>query len=84
VDEADKPRTRACILAPDGTLLADSAGHALTQKLALPGFAALLGLKKGHREIELGGKRAVLGIARSPGFETYATGWHSIVIQTLA
>lgn len=83
VDEADKPRTRACILAPDGTLLADSAGHALTQKLALPGFAALLELKKGHREIELGGKRAVLGIARSPGFETYATGWHSVVIQTL-
>lgn len=83
VDEADKPRTRACILAPDGTLLADSAGHALVQKLELPDFAALLALKKGHREIEVGGKRTVLGIARSPGFETYATGWHSIVLQSL-
>ncbi len=84
VDEADKPRTRACIFAADGTLLADSAGHALTQKLDLPDSTALLALKKGHREIELGGKRAVIGIAKSPGFETYATGWHSVVIQTVA
>jgi hypothetical protein len=84
VDEADKARTRACIIAPDGTLLADSAGHALTQKLDLPDRERLFALKKGHREIELGGSRAVIGIAKSPGFETYATGWHSIVIQTLA
>ncbi len=84
VDEADKPRTRACILAPDGTRLADSAGHARVQKLDLPDFTALLALKKGHREITTGGQRAVIGIARSPGFETYATGWHSVVIQTLA
>lgn len=84
VDAADKARTRACIIAPDGTLLADSAGQALMQKLDLPDRAKLLALKKGHREIELGGTRSVIGIARSPGFETYATGWHSVVIQTLA
>lgn len=84
VDEIDRPRTRACIIAPDGTLLADSSGHALVQKLDLPDLATLLTLKKGHREMELGGKPAVIGIARSPGFETYATGWHSVVIQTFA
>ncbi|HEY8994427.1 MAG TPA: cache domain-containing protein [Lacunisphaera sp.] len=84
VDEADRSRTRACIIASDGTLLADSAGHALTQKLDLPDRERLLALKKGHREIELGGSRAVIGVARSPGFETYATGWHSVVIQTQA
>lgn len=84
VDEADKPRTRACIVAPDGTLLADSAGHALEQKLELPDRNRLFSLAKSHREIELGGHRAVVGVARSPGFETYATGWHSVVIQTLA
>jgi hypothetical protein len=84
VDESDKARTRACIVAPDGTLLADSAGQALERKLDLPDRAALFALKKGHREIETGGQRAVVGTARSPGFETYATGWHSVVIQTLA
>lgn len=84
VDEIDRTRTRACIVAPDGTLLADSAGHALVQKLDLPDRAALLALAKGHREIELEGRRTVLGIARSPGFETYATGWHSVVLQTIA
>ncbi len=84
VDEADRPRTRACILAPDGTLLADSAGHALEQKLDLPDRETLFSLAKGYREITWGGRRAVIGIARSPGFETYATGWHSIVLQMLA
>jgi hypothetical protein len=84
VDEADRPHTRACIVAPDGTLLADSAGHALEQKLDLPDRAQLFALAKGHREIQFAGRRAVVGIARSPGFETYATGWHSVVIQTLA
>ena len=84
VDEADKARTRACILAPDGTLLADSAGRALEQKLDLPDRDALFRLAKGHRVLDLGGQHALVGIARSPGFETYATGWHSVVIQTLA
>ena len=84
VDEADKARTRACILAPDGTLLADSAGRALEQKLDLPDRDALFRLAKGHRVLDLGGQHAVVGIARSPGFETYATGWHSVVIQTRA
>jgi len=84
VDAVDRARTRACIIAPDGTLLADSDGHALTQKLDLPDHDQLFSLAKGHREIQLGGKRAVIGIARSPGFETYATGWHSVVLQTLA
>jgi hypothetical protein len=83
VDESDRQRTRACIIAPDGTLLADSAGRALEQKLELPDRAGLFSLKKGHREIEIGGSRTVVGIARSPGFETYATGWHSVVLQTL-
>ncbi|HWA28668.1 MAG TPA: methyl-accepting chemotaxis protein [Lacunisphaera sp.] len=83
VDEIDRSRTRACIIAPDGTLLADSAGHALQHKLELPDRAALLALAKGHREIQFDGRRTVLGIARSPGFETYATGWHSVVLQTL-
>ncbi|HEX2861641.1 MAG TPA: methyl-accepting chemotaxis protein [Lacunisphaera sp.] len=83
VDESDRSRTRACIVAPDGTLLADSAGRALEQKLDLPDRAGLFALKKGHREIQLGGHRTVIGIARSPGFETYATGWHSVVLQAL-
>jgi hypothetical protein len=83
VDEATRASTRACIVSPDGTLLADSAGHALVQTLDLPDRGQLFGLAKGFRYIQFGGRAAVIGIARSPGFETYATGWHSIILQTL-
>jgi hypothetical protein len=83
VDEATRASTRACIVSPDGTLLADSAGHALVQTLELPDRSQLFTLAKGFRYIQFGGRAAVIGIARSPGFETYATGWHSIILQTL-
>ncbi len=83
VDEATRASTRACIVSPDGTLLADSAGHALVQTLDLPDRAQLFSIAKGFRYIQFGGRAAVIGIARSPGFETYATGWHSIILQTL-
>lgn len=83
VDEADKSRTRACIVAPNGMILADSAGHALVQSLDLPDRAQLFSLGKGYRRIELGGRPTLVGFAKSPGFETYATGWHSVILQTL-
>jgi len=84
VDEADKATTRACIISPDGTLLADSAGRALKDKLTLPNQAQLFALKKGFRHIEINGRPTLVGVAKSPGFETYATGWHSVILQTLA
>jgi hypothetical protein len=83
VDEADRAATRACIISPDGTLLADSAGHALKQTLILPDQAQLFALKKGFRHIEINGRPTLVGVARSPGFETYATGWHSVILQAL-
>lgn len=83
VDEGDRARTRACIVAPDGWLLADSAGHALEQHLELPERPKLFALAKGFRHLEIGGRPAIVGVAKSPGFETYATGWNSVVLQTL-
>jgi hypothetical protein len=83
VDEADRARTRACIVDADGLILADSAGRALEQKLELPDRTRLFTLAKAHREIEIGGRPTLIGVARSPGFETYATGWNSVILQTL-
>src|SRR5688572_20258251 len=84
VDEADRAATRACIVGPDGLLLADSAGQALKQTLTLPNQQQLFSLKKGYRHIEFNGRPTLIGVAQSPGFETYATGWHSVILQTLA
>jgi hypothetical protein len=83
VDEADRATTRACIIGADGMLLADSAGQALKQTLTLPNQAQLFALKKGFRHIEFNGRPTLVGVAQSPGFETYATGWHSVILQTL-
>jgi len=83
VDAADKATTRACIVSADGTLLADSAGQALKQTLTLPNQAQLFSLAKGFRHIEFNGRPTLVGVAKSPGFETYATGWHSVILQTL-
>lgn len=84
VDEIDRPRTRACIVGPDGMLLADSAGRALAEPLEIPDRSQLFALAKGYRRIEFGGRPTLIGFARSPGFETYASGWNSVVLQTLA
>jgi hypothetical protein len=84
VDEAARTVTRACIVGPDGMLLADSDGQALKQRLTLPNQDQLFALKKGFHHIEFNGRPTLVGVARSPGFETYATGWHSVILQTLA
>ncbi len=83
VDDAERPKTRACIIDANAHLLADSAGRALTGRLEIPGLADLLRQPKGFAKVTLQGKEAYLGHAKSPGFETYATGWHSVVIQTV-
>lgn len=83
VDDADRATTRTCIVSPDGLLLADSAGHALQQSLDLPDRKNLFSLAKGFRRLEIGGRPTLVGFARSPGFETYATGWNSLVMQTI-
>lgn len=84
VDAADRERTRACIVAPDGTILADSAGHALKENFELPDRQKYFAMAKGYQRFDFGGQPTLMGFARSPGFETYATGWNSVVLQTIA
>ncbi len=81
VDAADKPFTRACIVAPDGRVLADSTGRALTDTLRLPNQARILAEPKGFHELDINGVPHLVGHAKAPGFETYTTGWHALVIQ---
>lgn len=81
VDASEKAHTRACILAPDGSLLADSSGQALQGKLSLPDREKLFASPKSFREVLIDRVPHLIGHARAPGFETYSTGWHSVVLQ---
>lgn len=75
--------TRACIVDESGLLLADSHGRVLQERLDFQGFDALLRQDKGYLVTEVGGRRCCVAHARAPGFETYSTGWHSLILQEL-
>ncbi|HEY0966326.1 MAG TPA: methyl-accepting chemotaxis protein [Opitutaceae bacterium] len=81
---AGSSASRVCITDDKGFVLADSDDRLLQDTLALPGQAELFAKPKASTVIDQGGRRQLVAHARSPGFETYRTGWHSVIIETLA
>lgn len=82
LSEADKKNARACFCDDHGLILADSKNRQLDQ-LEFIEREALFDKKKNYVLTEIDGKSYCVGHARSPGFETYATGWHSLVLYEL-
>ncbi len=80
----EKEATRICIVDDAGLVLANSRGRALQETLFLPNWAQIKAAKKGFAVSFYNGGNCCLGYASSPGYETYATGWHSLLIQRLA
>jgi hypothetical protein len=81
--EGGKSSTRVCIVDARGLILADSAKKIIAETLRLPNQAELFAEKKNHIVTKYNGETVLIAHARSPGFETYATGWHSLIIQAL-
>jgi hypothetical protein len=73
-------RTRVCIVDGDGRVLADSAEHQEAQ-LEMNGWKHLLGQARGSVVTRLHGHTLCIAHAASPGYETYRTGWHSLILQ---
>ncbi len=80
----EKAATRVCIVDDKCRLLSDSNGRHLVDKLDLPDRDKIFAMKKGFLNSMVGGQNCCVAHALSPGFETYATGWHSLIIQPLA
>lgn len=80
VSEQERPLTRSVICDSRGLILADSEEHFLTY-LDLPGLERLLQQPKNYEQIAWRGQSYCVGHALAPSFETYTTGWHSLVIQ---
>ncbi|MES2605267.1 MAG: cache domain-containing protein [Pseudomonadota bacterium] len=78
-----KAMTRVCITDAEGLVLADSAGKILQDTLEFPEREQLYEQEKGYLITELGSNRCCIAHARAPGYETYSTGWHSVIMQTL-
>lgn len=80
LSEAEWHRSRVCIVDGQGWLLADTqAGGAA--RLDFPGREALFAQPRGALERVVDGHAQCLAQAASPGYETYRTGWHCVIVQ---
>jgi hypothetical protein len=81
IEPERKARTRVCIVDDAGNVLADSENKILHERLHLPEQSRLFTEPKTCAALSVGGTDCLVAHARSPGFETYRTGWHSLIIE---
>jgi cache domain-containing protein/methyl-accepting chemotaxis protein-like sensor len=83
ISDEEKDNTRICIVDENGLLLADSKDLILEDKIEFLGKNELFKEKKGFVISEYNDEKSCIAHASSPGYETYASGWHSLIIQKL-
>jgi hypothetical protein len=74
-------RIRVCVVDDTGLVLADSEDRLLKERLEFEGMAELLAEPRAARSVRMGAHEVRIAHAGSPGFETYRTGWHSLLIR---
>lgn len=74
-------RSRVCIMDASGKLLADTA-QSFDSVLSLPNRGEFLKLDRGYRMVAIDEVPHCVALAHSPGYETYRTGWYSLVLQS--
>lgn len=82
-DQHGEIQTRCLICDNDGIILADTDHLQFGHRLELPFLNDMLRQTKGFRISEIDGKPMCLAYAKAPGFETYTTGWHCLILQSL-
>jgi len=75
--------TRAAIVDANGIVLADSDEHRIGSRLDFDGRDALFAQARGAVTVRLESRTTRVCHARAPGFETYSTGWHSVILRRL-
>jgi len=83
LSEQEWTRSRACIVDDQGQVLADSAGRMLQERIDFAGRPALFKQARGAVLADIGGRAHCIAHAASPGYETYRTGWHSLIMQAV-
>ena len=79
----EKERSRVCIVNDKGLVLADSDHRNLEDTIDFAGKSELFNDKKGFVIDKYNDSKCCIGHATAPGYETYTTGWHSLIIQKL-
>ena len=81
IEAENRETTRVCIMDDTGLILADTEQKQLQETLDLRAIQSAVRSAKGHAALTLRNGPHHVGYAKSPGYETYATGWHSLVLQ---
>ena len=76
----EKQRAIACFVDAEGNVLADFPAGSLRDTFDNSLFHGLRQGQKGYGVHHFGGREYCAGFAMSPGFETYSTGWSSLVM----
>jgi hypothetical protein len=79
----EKPTTRICIVDNDGLILADSQDLILDDKIEFLGRNMLFEGKKNFMITEYRGEKCCIAHAYSPGYESYSSGLHSLIMQKI-
>jgi len=82
--DSERASSRCCICDSQGNLLADTSNEQLLGKLDSDLVDALFHETKNFKLMDWNGRPACVAHARAPGFETYTTGWHSVIVQRLS
>jgi len=83
LDASESQRTLRLISDDGGGILASSRALPFDYRLPMQKIEKLYSQSKGYILDELEGKRVCIAHAKAPGFETYSTGWHSVLIQEI-
>lgn len=83
LSKEDKAASRVCITDAAGTVLADTEGRILQDAIRFAGDKEVYAMKKGFAMKTYKDEDCCIAHAVSTGYETYASGWHSIIIQKL-
>ena len=82
LDAAEKEKTSAMFLQSDGTIVAANGSMLTSDRFPVEKYDSLF--RKNDYSFEtFEGKNYCLAHAEAPGFETYCTGWHSLILQQL-
>lgn len=83
ISREEKDVTRVCIVDADGLVLADSKDLVLEDTVEFLGKNDLFLQKKGFVVSDYKDEKCCMAHAFSPGYETYSSGWHSLIIQRM-
>jgi hypothetical protein len=83
LNEAESQRTLRLIIDDEFNVLASSRPLPFDFRVLAQKLETMLHESKGYVLDEIDNKKVCIACAKSPGFETYATGWHGVLIQEI-